>query len=403
MYFGSMNVDLPNPKRAANGGPFWCAVLALLVGVIGCESSSERHDGDMYVASFATDPPTTVLATHNDAGWTVHNGDERILLALTATGNHRVPVFNGSWSGSWVGEVWEGVWTDSLRPNNYQVPVRLEPLTNAQPASGARDTTYWDTSEGLLVLERSQDSAWATISTPTGDYRHLAGTFVYNQLILNTFDGSHLFRFDATLRNDSLIEGQFLSGTHYRTTFDGVKRATQSHAWTSGRQNVVVDQLLFFGTNPSGQAEVWNKDRLRRNGKTGLVVDIMGTWCPNCMDEARLMVSLAGSYPNVQFLTLGYERTTDSTALSRLSQFKQEMGMDWPVLLGGRASKTAAAQSIPALDSIHSFPTTVFWPLEGQPVVHKGFNGPATGEGYALETAFFRSQMERLSGRSESR
>ena len=154
-----------------------------------------------------------------------------------------------------------------------------------------RDTTYWDTSEGLLVLERSQDSAWATISTPTGDYRHLAGTFVDNQLILNTFDGSHLFRFDATLRNDSLIEGRFLSGTHYRTTFEGVKRATQSHAWTSGRQNVVVDELLFFGTNPSGQAEVWNKDRLRRNGKTGLVVDIMGTWCPNCMDEARLMVS----------------------------------------------------------------------------------------------------------------
>ena len=99
MYFGSMNVDLSNLKRAANGGPFWCAILALLVGVIGCESSSERHDGDMYVASFATDPPTTVLATHSDAGWTVHNGDERIRLALTAAGNHRVPVFNGSWSG----------------------------------------------------------------------------------------------------------------------------------------------------------------------------------------------------------------------------------------------------------------------------------------------------------------
>ena len=57
MYFGSMNVDLSNLKRAAVGGPFWCAILALLVGVIGCVSSSERHDGDMYVASFATEPP----------------------------------------------------------------------------------------------------------------------------------------------------------------------------------------------------------------------------------------------------------------------------------------------------------------------------------------------------------
>ena len=398
-----MNMDLSYLKRAAVGGPFWCAILALLVGVIGCESSSERHDGDMYVASFATEPPTSVLATHSANGWTVRNGDERILLALTANGDHRVPVFNGSWSGTWVGEVWEGVWTDSLRPNNYQVPVRLELLADAQPTSGTRDTTYWDTSEGLLVLEQADDSAWATISTPTGDYRHLAGTLVGNQLVLSTFDGSHLFRFNATLREDSLVEGQFLSGTHYRTAFEGVKRASQAHTWTSGRQNVVADKLLFFGTNPTGQAEVWNKERLRRDGKTGLVVDIMGTWCPNCMDEARLMVSLADSFPDVQFLTLGYERSTDSTALVRLSQFKREMGMTWPVLLGGRASKTAAAESIPALDSIHSFPTTVFWPVDGEPVVHKGFNGPATGEGYARETAFFRSQLARISGRLESR
>ena len=402
MYFGSMNVDLSKHKRAAVGGPFLYATVILLVGILGC-ASNDRHDGDVYVASFATEPPTEVLAIHSAEGWTVRNGREHIVLTPTKNGAHRVPVFNGSWSGSWVGEAWEGVWTDSLRPNNYQVPVRLEPLANASPASGVRDTTYWDTSEGLLVLERSQDSAWATISTSTGDYRHLAGTSVDNQLILNTFDGSHLFRFDATIRHDSLADGSFLSGTHYRTTFEGVKRATQSHVWTCGRQSVVVDELLFFGTNPSGQAEVWNKDRLRRAGKTGLVVDIMGTWCPNCMDEARLMVSLAKSFPDVQFLTLGYERSTDSTALSRLSRFKQEMGLDWPVLLGGRASKTAAAQSIPALDSIHSFPTTVFWPLEGEPVVHKGFNGPATGEGYALETAFFRSQLERLSGRSENR
>ena len=397
-----MNVDFSNLKRAAVGGPFWCAVLGLLVGVLGC-ASSDRTDADMYVASFATEPPTTVLATHNESGWTVHNGKEHILLARTLDGTHRVPVFNGSWSGTWVGEAWDGVWTDSLRPNNYQVPVRLEPLADAQPNSGTRDTTYWDTSEGLLVLEQAGDSAWATISTPTGDYRHLAGKVVGNQLILNTFDGSHLFRFNATLREDSLVEGHFLSGTHYRTTFEGVKRHSQAHTWTSGHQTVVADKLLFFGTNPSGQAEVWNKDRLRRDGKTGIVVDIMGTWCPNCMDETRLMVSLAESFPDVQFLTLGYERSTDSTALVRLSQFKRELGMTWPVLLGGRASKTAAAQSIPALDSIHSFPTTVFWPLEGEPVVHKGFNGPATGEGYAIETAFFQSQLARISGRSESR
>ena len=402
MYFGSMNMDQSILKRAALGGPFWCTVLYLHLGVLGCGSVS-RPDCALYVATFATEPPTTVLAAKSTNGWMVHNGQEKILLTPDRSGLYRVPVFNGSWSGSWVEESWEGVWTDSLRANNYHIPVRLDPLTDTRPASGPRDTTYWDTSEGLLVLERHQDSAWATISTPTGDYRHLAGTVGDNQLILNTFDGAHLFRFCATLRSDSLVNGGFLSGTHYQTKFDGVKRPVQAHTWESGRQTVVVDELLFLGTNTTGQAEVWNKNRLQRNGKKGLVVDIMGTWCPNCMDESRLMVSLVDSFPDVQFLTLGYERATDSTALTRLSKFKNEMEMTWPVLLGGRASKAAAAQSIPSLDSIHSFPTTVFWPLEGEPVVHRGFNGPATGEGYAQEVSFFRTQLARLSGRSKSR
>ena len=175
-----MNVDFSNLKRAAVGGPFWCAVFGLLVVGLGC-ASSDRTDADMYVASFATEPPTTVLVTHNESGWTVHNGTEHIFLARAVDGTYRVPVFNGSWTGTWVGEAWDGVWTDSLRPNNYQVPVRLEPLADAQPTSGTRDTTYWDTSEGLLVLEQAGDSAWATISTPTGDYRHLAGKVVSNQ------------------------------------------------------------------------------------------------------------------------------------------------------------------------------------------------------------------------------
>ena len=105
-----MNMDLSYLKRAAVGGPFWCASIGILVGFLGC-ASSNNAPGDMYVASFATEPPATVLATHSANGWTVRNGDERILLALTANGDHRVPVFNGSWSGTWVGEVWEGVWT----------------------------------------------------------------------------------------------------------------------------------------------------------------------------------------------------------------------------------------------------------------------------------------------------
>ena len=63
----------------------------------------------------------------------------------------------------------------------------------------------------------------------------------------------------------------------------------------------------------------------------------------------------------------------------------------------------SAAEVLGVVDTVHSFPTTLFWETNGQPVVHTGFNGPATGKGYEEERAFFEAQLERLSGRSKSR
>jgi hypothetical protein len=123
------------------------------------------------------------------------------------------------------------------------------------------------------------------------------------------------------------------------------------------------------------------------------------------MDEARLLSSLAPDYPELEFVSLAFERSDDERAVKRLNQFRSEMNLSWEVVLGGRASKRDAAAAISALDTVHSFPTTLFWPAAGSgvPKVHKGFNGPATGQGYEVEVETFRSELDRLSGRSGSR
>ena len=161
--------------------------------------------------------------------------------------------------------------------------------------------------------------------------------------------------------------------------------------------------MSIQGVNASGDTVTWDSNTLADAGKKGLVVDVMGTWCPNCMDEARLLADLAPQHDDLQFVTLAFERTTDTSILPRLTQFQTELGLTWDVLLGGRASKRAATEAIGVVDTVHSFPTTVFWALGSDPVIHTGFNGPATGEGYAAERAFFQDQLNRLSGRSGSR
>ena len=337
--------------------------LLCLIMIAGCRNAHKEHSVHLYTASFGTEPVTTVLVERSNSSWVVRNGEERIVLRPTDQEEvYALPVFGGSWAGEWVGGMWRGHWTDSLRPNNYRVPITLSPIVNHRSTAGPKTSSRWQTSQGVLLLDSREDSVWATISTATGDYRYLAGTKKDKNLIFSTFDGAHLFRFHATMKGDSLVNGSFLSGTHYRTSFDGILSA----------------------------------------GKSGLVVDIMGTWCPNCMDEARLLTEFAPQHPNVQFVSLAFERTTDRKALARLKQFQRELGLSWEVLLGGRANKRVAAETIGIVDTVHSFPTTIFWSLGADPVIHTGFNGPATGEGYAAERQFFQSQLLKINGRSKN-
>ncbi len=376
--------------------------LLCLMMIAGCRNAHKEHSAQLYTASFGTEPVTTVLVERSNSSWVVRNGEERVVLRPTDQEEvYALPVFGGSWAGEWVGGMWRGHWTDSLRPNNYRVPITLSPIVNHRSTAGPKTSSRWQTSQGVLLLDSREDSVWATISTATGDYRYLAGTKKDKNLIFSTFDGAHLFRFHATMKGDSLVNGSFLSGTHYQTSFDGVLLEGEQN-WQSGRQAYNGKDIYINGVSPEGDTIIWSEETLLSAGKSGLVVDIMGTWCPNCMDEARLLTEFASQHPNVQFVSLAFERTTDKKALARLKQFQRELGLSWDVLLGGRANKRVAAETIGIVDTVHSFPTTIFWSLGADPVIHTGFNGPATGEGYDAERQFFQSQLLKISGRSKN-
>ena len=390
------------PSKAASCCLWY--VWTLTFFLLGCAAPEDHTTPSLYEATFATAPPTKVLVERSSDIWVVRNGDERIQMRRVGEGMYVVPVFRGSWLGQWEEERWVGVWIDSLRPGDYRVPLSISPLIEGSSVANEPELNQtWETSEGLLLTQIKGDSIWATISTPTGDYRYLAGKKHHNLLTINTFDGSHLFRFEAELKGDSLVNGTFLSGTHYRTSFSGVLVEQPAISWNSARQNTNGSVLDVRGVSSGGDTIQWSNDRLRELGKKGMVLDVMGTWCPNCMDEGRLLTELAPGYPDVQFVSLAFERSTDASILPRLDQFKDELALGWDVLLGGKASKRIAAEVLGLVDTVHSFPTTVFWATDGEPVVHTGFNGPATGKGYVEERAFFEDQLDRLSGRSKNR
>ena len=389
----------------SNKNIFFVGALAAVSIILGCFNSVVKQvDVPVYLASFSLDDSTTVdvLVNLREQFMVFMNGEERLITNPVADGVYAVPVFGGALVGEWirgeVDKVWVGEWIDSLRVSEYRVPVEIAPLKNKITVGGGVKNSVWDTDLGKLKMTHFGDSITATFLTPTGDYRYQAGKInpETSRFKIGNFDGIHLFSFEGTIKQDSIVNGVFKSGTHYSASWSGVRAINKSVDWSAAQKWNPKSKVLIEGVNAYGEREVWTRGRLKDSGYKILVVDVMGTWCPNCVDEARLLKDLSCEYPEMLVVSIAFERSMGGEALRRIESFKADMGLPWGVLLGGRASKRVADSTLSFMGGIKSFPTTAFIPIKGDPVIHSGFSGPATGEAYKEEVLFFRNTIESL-------
>ena len=261
----------------------------------------------------------------SDSGWVVNNGGEAIQLDQVASDTYHVPVFNGTLT---LASASAGFWTDSLRPETesgaYHVPFTLTNAasTNSSQAIagcwdvwfGANNAEQAGTADAQLDLRSDNGQVEGTMRTPTGDYRYLAGHFDGEKLVLQTFDGAHLFYFGATFTNNQWTDGHFYSGNHYHTTWS----AALAEPWESGvalaQLNPPADSLFVRLINAEGNS--YNRTLVPTEGRV-TVLDILGTWCPNCMDEVRLLTALPMEHADQ--LSVAFERPDSAAKAYELS------------------------------------------------------------------------------------
>ena len=126
----------------------------------------------------------------------------------------------------------------------------------------------------------------------------------------------------------------------------------------------------------------------------------MGTWCPNCMDETKF---LSGWYNknrknNIEIIAWDYERFLDTTTVNKnIRRLKKRFDINYPVLFAGSSDKKEAALTLPMLNRVFAFPTTIFLNREKKVVkIHTGFSGPATGEEYEKFVEWFEEMTEQI-------
>lgn len=248
------------------------------------------------------------------------------------------------------------------------------------------------------VFTQKGDSIFGSILTETGDYRFLNGMQTdARHAYVQSFNGAQTYLFEFAL-TELGVTGVFYISKTRKIEFKGSKTVINPLSDGFSKSKVIGNERFRFkARNLEGGIEDENSALIR--GKP-LVVQILGSWCPNCLDETRFLTEVFPHRPaGVEFIGLAFERKSDfNYAKNRVETIKNRLEPPYPIWIGGFASTDSAAKVLPALTGIAAFPTTIFVKASGQVhKVHTGFSGPATGIFYEVWKKEFNQLLKEIS------
>lgn len=354
--------------------------------------------------------------------WYIKNGKERIELNTAPTVNDstvlRFPIFKSELRYQTAEDTLKGYWYNFDKGPNYRIPFFAAPYMKSRfYGELSRDTLpdvegKWKVSfaepesqkvyNAIGLFEQKANAVYGTFATETGDYRHLEG-FIGNRynggrmLYLYTLDGAHAFYFRGVIKGDSITNGLFVSGKHYKSNWKAWK--SDSAQLRDPNQLTYIkpgyDGLEF--TFPNLNGEPISLEDAKFDNKV-VLVSVTGTWCPNCKDETEYLKQVYNKYRNegLEVIALQFERSAEfEEAKSAVLKANKALPVPYTQLIAG--SSREAEKKLPMLNHVMSFPTLIVLNRNHEvETIHTGFYGPGTGSYYTDFTNEMKERLERL-------
>lgn len=249
-----------------------------------------------------------------------------------------------------------------------------------------------------------------SINPVSGDYGLLAGTIRRDPasgasvLRMSRFDGIHVVKLEGRVQEDGTLGGTWSSGLSFEATWKAVRKdkvaagaPRPADPFTLTRVKDPSAAFAFSLPDTSGAMVSLADERYR--GKV-VLVDVMGTWCPNCHDSAPLLQDLYRRYRSrgLEVVMLAYEYTPDVARNARqIEIFRKKYGIEFPILMAGTTAEGQIARTLPQLEGFGAYPTTIFIGRDGRVSrIHAGFSGPATGERHTQVKREFEELVKEL-------
>ena len=346
----------------------------------------------------------------------IHNGDEDIVVTDIAMGTDRrtgrdtlridFPVYESHFSAQYQEDWIEGWWIAENRKDykikfkaTYGKNNRFLELTDPPKTdlTGKWECNFDLDSKAPYVaigdFKQDGNHITGTFMTLTGDDRYLEGQVSGNRLFLSVFDGSHAYLYEAKILEDGTLSGIYRSGNHYKTYWDGKRNDTITFHDLGDplAQTVMNSEEPFSIALPTPEGEIITLHSPPYAGKPK-IIQIMGTWCPNCRDETNFLLDYLKKHPDPGFEILGisFERQPDTLkALKAIQTYRDKLKIPYTIVYGGGNNKDLASQKLSMLSKVAAYPTMIFLNSSDHAVaIHSGFTGPATSEYPAFVAEF---------------
>jgi thiol-disulfide isomerase/thioredoxin len=236
-----------------------------------------------------------------------------------------------------------------------------------------------------FVVNQAGAKIDAAILRIDGDTGTLSGNYKNGKFVLSHFTGERPFYVEVTPQPDRSLQLQ-ISSFHDTQNLIALRpvdaRAKHLAPPDDPTQHTKLkdpSQPLRFRF-PDVNGRVFSNTDQQFEGKV-VIVNVSGSWCPNCHDEAPFLEELYRKYHGLglEIVALDFEPAEQLQSLSRVRAFIKRYGIEYTYLIAGEPSQLD--EKIPQAENLNAWPTTFFIGRNGLVrTIHTGFTGRESGE-----------------------
>jgi thiol-disulfide isomerase/thioredoxin len=384
-----------------------------MAGVAGAQSLSGLWDGTVNYDEDRIPFLIQFSQKGDDVTAAFFNGDEQVTStagrltngALTVNFDHYATRLNATLANGVITGTYGG-----SRNGFHDFEAKPHVAATNKSAHGPKISGVWtiptESPKGehawRLIVQQRKGQTSAAILRVDGDTGLYTGWFENGKFVLNHFDGARAGVLEIEPKEDGSL-GLFIKGFKNPGKTYVAFRAADAKAKglpepTDAAEHTRLknpgEPLRFSFPDLNGKT-VSNTDEQFR-GKV-LLVNITGSWCPNCHDEAPFLEALYREYhgQGLEIIALDFEDAEQLKDPARLHAFIQKYGIQYTYLLAGLT--TELQEKVPQAENLNSWPTTFFIGRDGKVrFIHAGFAAPASGEFHTALKKEVHVEIEKL-------